>query len=142
MPVLPATWMPGRFAATPVPSVTTARISPVRTLAFALEVTWTGLAALFSAGSLTIEVGLANAAVGDGLGDGRHAERRGEHLALSEGRHREIGVASCSALRSVALGIVMPFGCGGRRGGGVVEGGRLVAPVVLGGLDQVARRRP
>ena len=46
------------LAATPVPEVTTARIRPVRTLAFSFEVTVMGFASLFSAGSLTIDVGL------------------------------------------------------------------------------------
>ena len=58
MPVLPATSTPGRFAATPVPEVTTARISPVRVRAFAFEVTSTGFASLWSPESLTIGVGL------------------------------------------------------------------------------------
>src|SRR3954470_9722940 len=101
--------MPGRAACVPVPCVTTARISPVRILAFSLEVTWTGFALLCRAGSLTTEVGertplLATVWATEAMPSGV-ASTLPCPKAVTE---RSVLVGS--ALSSAALGIVILFG--------------------------------
>src|SRR5436190_18779977 len=101
--------MPGRAACVPVPWVTTARISPVSTRAFALEVTSTGPAGLLRFGSLTMLVGervppLATVWATEAMPSGV-ARTLPWPKAVTE---RSVLVGS--ALSSAALGIVILFG--------------------------------
>ena len=78
-----------------------------------------------------------HAAVGDRLRDGRHLQRRRQHLALADRR-----LADLDARREMSAGSCSRAGRSRRVAAASKSAGGELKPKLLGRLDQLARRRP